>query len=529
MTRVYNNNSLNEVFNFYFNFGGGAVAQSCRFAPSVADPVHYPRIPIVGSDADWPGASAVMRSRLTGSREGVDALDFGSKNMWNVEPERREERAAVAWAMQNDDRVRYDVDSRTFFTTDTQGTRRDVAGLGEVESVIRANGGADPNNGAGFQATGRFIADRVAASDSLAQSAGPASTLDAMAQSSFLQMPQDSLSAGQGAPSRTVPCAGALRPPSLDQAGPPTGQALRLGDDGWPANTVVDQAGGHYVVNGGTSWAAYAPGVSHDGQPSFWVDGDPHLHTADGRTIDFTGQKGLDGKSGIDMVVPWSGTRIFNQTTDDQGHPVTNGLTFYNNNDTIQFNHVDGTPTTDGVRPTGNADRERHLALEGGRETWYLRGNQEHEHWMDSRHGQILGEITGSHDENGTYKTDVDSNVKDVGINQNFAPAWGTPNFRDWVQNQRADAVATRLGNDAEYALMTGRPGRAARDVLRADRDGTRRDINELFAAYGYGGWNTVFPDADHGFRALSELRQLLEDSSMLEAQQRRDLMAYNI
>ncbi len=137
----------------------------CEASPGT--PIHFQKIPGVSTDADWPGASAVMRGRLTGSRSGIDALDFGSKNMWRVEPERRDERAAVAWAMQNDDRVRYDVDRQRFFTTDTNGLRRDVASLGEVESVIRANGGADQNNGAGYQATGRFIAGRVAASDTV--------------------------------------------------------------------------------------------------------------------------------------------------------------------------------------------------------------------------------------------------------------------------------------------------------------------------------------------------------------------------
>jgi hypothetical protein len=58
--------------------------------------------------------------------------------------------------MQQNDTLRYDADRKMFYTTDQNGVTRDAMSLDQVIQTMRANGGANPNNGAGFQAVGQL-------------------------------------------------------------------------------------------------------------------------------------------------------------------------------------------------------------------------------------------------------------------------------------------------------------------------------------------------------------------------------------
>lgn len=149
------NNTTN--INININIGGADAGLQ-------AGPVHYGKAPMVGNDSQWPGFSDAVKGRMTGSESAKNAL-FDGTNPWAKNDDKTVERTAVGWAMQQDDRLRYDTDRKQLYITNTDGSTRDVASIGEVMEKIAANGGANQNNGKGFQAVGGFLQNRVAEAD----------------------------------------------------------------------------------------------------------------------------------------------------------------------------------------------------------------------------------------------------------------------------------------------------------------------------------------------------------------------------
>ncbi|MCW5964411.1 MAG: hypothetical protein KIT83_10260 [Bryobacterales bacterium] len=118
--------------------------------------------PMVGNDSQWPSFAQAANSRITGNSQGL----FDGTNPWTKNDGRTEERAAVGWVMQQNDSLRYDADSKKFYTTAADGTRTDKLSLDQVVNTIRANGGAN-SNAAGLSAVGKLANDA-------ANSPGPA-------------------------------------------------------------------------------------------------------------------------------------------------------------------------------------------------------------------------------------------------------------------------------------------------------------------------------------------------------------------
>ena len=121
------------------------------------NPINYPKAPGVNTEADWPAYSKAIGDRLTGSKANKLAVDGGGQNIWTMQGGNLDERAAVGWALQQNQNLRYDTDRKQFFLSYPDGSTKDVASLGNVVNVIRQNGGANQNNAAGMKAVGSYL------------------------------------------------------------------------------------------------------------------------------------------------------------------------------------------------------------------------------------------------------------------------------------------------------------------------------------------------------------------------------------
>jgi hypothetical protein len=137
----------------------------------IMSPETFQKAPHVNTESDWAAFSNVIDSRITGSQTNREAIHCNGKNPWSA-PGDVEERAAVGWVMQQNENLKYDADSKQFYQTFPDGSRRDVASLDEIRNVIRGNGGANQNNGSAFNAVGSFINDRVASLPAKVQNGG---------------------------------------------------------------------------------------------------------------------------------------------------------------------------------------------------------------------------------------------------------------------------------------------------------------------------------------------------------------------
>lgn len=140
---------------------GGMVAGFVGMVDGVCDcrepfqPVRQQMVPIVGNESQWPGAAQVVKGRVTGA--GAERIRAGGGNPWSKDG--LDERIAVWWAMQSNPWVKYDADQRSFYVEGRDGSRRYVADVDQVIAVMNQNGGARPDNGAGFRAVASFVAN----------------------------------------------------------------------------------------------------------------------------------------------------------------------------------------------------------------------------------------------------------------------------------------------------------------------------------------------------------------------------------
>jgi hypothetical protein len=116
----------------------------------------FGKAPIVGNDSQWPAFSQGVNSRITGSDSAKAGL-FDGSNPWSKNDGKTAERAAIGWTMQQNDKLRYDADSKQFYTTGADGTRTNAVSLDQVMQTINSAGGAGPSNGAAFQAVGNLV------------------------------------------------------------------------------------------------------------------------------------------------------------------------------------------------------------------------------------------------------------------------------------------------------------------------------------------------------------------------------------
>ena len=80
----------------------------------------FGKAPIVGNDSQWPAFSQSVNSRITGSDSAKAGL-FDGSNPWSKNDGKTGERAAIGWTMQQNDKLRYDADSKQFYTTGADG------------------------------------------------------------------------------------------------------------------------------------------------------------------------------------------------------------------------------------------------------------------------------------------------------------------------------------------------------------------------------------------------------------------------
>ncbi|MDX2153454.1 MAG: hypothetical protein SFV54_22105 [Bryobacteraceae bacterium] len=139
---------------FSMNNGGGGVVLLGAASQNVQS---FNKLPIVGggSAGEWQNFANAAKDRMVGSDAAKNAL-FDGSNPWS-QGGNVEERAAVGWALQKSDNLKYDADRKVFFQTGADGARMDRLSLDQVVNTIRANGGASPNNPAGFEAVGRLV------------------------------------------------------------------------------------------------------------------------------------------------------------------------------------------------------------------------------------------------------------------------------------------------------------------------------------------------------------------------------------
>ncbi|MBL0160865.1 MAG: hypothetical protein IPP47_27845 [Bryobacterales bacterium] len=116
----------------------------------------FGKAPIVGNDSQWPAFSQSVNSRITGSDSAKAGL-FDGSNPWSKNDGKTGERAAIGWTMQQNDKLRYDADSKQFYTTGADGARTNAVSLDQVMQTINGAGGAGPSNGAAFQAVGNLV------------------------------------------------------------------------------------------------------------------------------------------------------------------------------------------------------------------------------------------------------------------------------------------------------------------------------------------------------------------------------------
>jgi hypothetical protein len=120
----------------------------------------FGKAPEVGNDSQWKGFADAANSRITGSDAAKQGVAFDGTNPWARGGDKTD-MAAVGWALQKNDKVRFDADRKQFYVTNADGSTRDVASLGEVKEQINKAGGANPNNGAAYNAVGAFLDGRV--------------------------------------------------------------------------------------------------------------------------------------------------------------------------------------------------------------------------------------------------------------------------------------------------------------------------------------------------------------------------------
>ena len=147
----------------------------------------------VGNDSQWATFANQANARITGNDK---SFNFNGTNPWNGAGDKAD-MAAVGWGLQKNDKLRFDSDSKQFYTTGADGSRRNVASLDEVKAQISKAGGANPNNSAAYNAVGAFLDGRVS-NPPAGQQAGPGQAQSANPFQEIIQMIEKLLKALTG-------------------------------------------------------------------------------------------------------------------------------------------------------------------------------------------------------------------------------------------------------------------------------------------------------------------------------------------
>jgi hypothetical protein len=187
-------------------------------------------------------------------------------------------------------------------------------------------------------------------------------------------------------PGTPPPPASTVTPPPAQQP-PPAG--LETGADGFPPGSIKTPGGYVIVVEGkDAAWEVYGPEQKPGDTPLTKVWGDPHVNEKDGTRWDFTKDS--------NFMLP-DGTVIRADTTSEEGHSLTQGLTIVSGNDRIDVTGVNtGSPHIGAKSADGNAWLNGNLpTLEKGA-TFILRSDGNNVDWFRATNGKLEGVVTGS-------------------------------------------------------------------------------------------------------------------------------------
>jgi hypothetical protein len=178
-------NPQKTIINIHVNFNGGAPQAG---QPSSAPLQNFPLMPeSSGAAGSFAAAANVFASRLTGSN--TSQYTFDANGPWNAA--NKDEKVAIAHAFHKNPNVKFDTDTKSFFVTGTDGSRRDVATLDEVVSAGRKAGGFTTGNAAAITQIAGLLDGRINSSPGTSGSAG--STGAAPAGSTQHTQPQNAL------------------------------------------------------------------------------------------------------------------------------------------------------------------------------------------------------------------------------------------------------------------------------------------------------------------------------------------------
>ncbi|MEZ5403563.1 MAG: hypothetical protein R2729_28040 [Bryobacteraceae bacterium] len=120
----------------------------------------FPLAPEAGGVPGSFGAQAnVVSSRITGSNKSQ--YTYGANGPWG--DANKDEKVAIAHAMFKNPNVQFDSDTKKFFVTGTDGSRRDVATLDELVAAGRKAGGFAPSNAAAITQIAGLLEGRISA------------------------------------------------------------------------------------------------------------------------------------------------------------------------------------------------------------------------------------------------------------------------------------------------------------------------------------------------------------------------------
>jgi hypothetical protein len=244
-----------------------------------------------------------------------------------------------------------------------------------------------------------------------------------------------------------------LPAPSPTESAPPEGTGLTLAGPDWPPNSVKT-AGGYTIVPGtdNASWSIFAPGQKASDTPNTHINGDPHVHEADGTAWDFS-------KSSA-FRLP-DGTQINVTTTAQEGHSLCSSLDITNGADHAQITGIDqDKPVLGDITHDGYQFREAQAA----EDTFTLGGNKDNVQWFkQDSSGALLGEVLNARDADGNQTDFVDGSyvqAVDPGsqyvVDPSLRPEVGTPAWGNMLHSMAVDAQngVTDLG--APPQTLTG-------------------------------------------------------------------------
>ncbi len=102
--------------------------------------VAYPNLPPFEAVSSWASASQVVALRLTGDPGAQATYHFSSTDPHLNHDGRANERTTVWWTLQQNDRLRFNADSKEFFITYPDGSTRPVETLANMMNVRQASG-----------------------------------------------------------------------------------------------------------------------------------------------------------------------------------------------------------------------------------------------------------------------------------------------------------------------------------------------------------------------------------------------------